>query len=149
VIGYVLVLLLKLLLLLLLLMLLIHVVGVRCCCCVVIIVGIVIVGMISELLLLLLLLLRLYDDQIVVVIVIASSNCCCCCRCYRITGSCCHLLLTGIGYHGGHYVGRRQYNRYVIIFTLFATALAIGMIPTDSNTLINHLDLVICLENVA
>jgi len=31
----------------------------------------------------------------------------------------------------------------VVVFTLLAAALAIGMIAADSNTLINHLDLVI------
>lgn len=142
---------------LLLLLLLIHVAGVCCsndtcfsCCCIANVAVIIasVVGMVTKLLLLLLwlllLLLRLDNDQVVLV---ASSDCWWTCwrGCHHGASRCRRLLLTvGIGDHGGHYVGRRQYNRYVIVFTLFSPALAVGMIPTDSNTLINHLDLVIC-----
>lgn len=139
-----------------LLLLRIHVAGVCCsndtcfsCSCIAYVAVIIasVVGMVTKLLLLwlLLLLLRLNNDQVVFV---ASSDCWWTCWrcCHHGASRCRPLLLTGIGDHGGHYIGRRQYNRYVIVFTLFSPALAVGMIPTDSNTLINHLDLIICVE---
>lgn len=108
---------------------------------------VVVVAAVTELLLLLLrrrllrllLLLRLDDDQVASLVVAG------CCRC-RISGCGGHrrlLGVTGTGDHGRHDVGWRQDNRYMVVFTLLATALAVGVIAAHSNTLINHLDLVI------
>ena len=42
-----------------------------------------------------------------------------------------------------HNIRRRQYDRYMIIFTLLTSALAVGMVATHSHTLITYFNLVI------
>jgi len=140
-------LLLRVLLLRMLLLLLVYVAGLLAGVAVVVVV-IAAVAVVAELLLLrllllllLVLLLRLDDDQVAGAVVDWCGGCC-------LAGCCCghrdgRLRITGTGDHGRHDVGRRQDNRYVVVFTLLAAALAVGVIAADSNTLINHLDLVI------